>query len=557
MVRGLLRRVLGQMHFVNDNIAIFDLPALEIDTEVDGLMVIRGVTLSVSTLTLEVHGVEVGIKLSDDMELALQTEKVTIRLFRRIDIGDVYANIKGGAHEMTFGNLDARTKSSDGEPLMVFDSPLLQRAATTGILSTPPLITMTSKMTGGKELEKTSPKRSFGFMTAISPDSEAAVNHYLNMLKWIDKTNMIHQCRKDVLELLEKKPDENDPAAQRDLRAAISTSLHWKPSIPHPPRVSVRVTTLKNISSPRVKTFLHRVPMLLRLLLNPISYFHPVFIKSVVASGSGKLVTSQLQQHIFRDYPDENAELRRLKRRIVSWLSDANFVLGLEDITGLSQVPFVSAFDISCYLKIDDVMAYRTLISEEINWKQVVRIGGADASFSIPLFLLPHHEHLLPPVPTEEKQDKIKFEAAEADGKPKTLQKERELEQTIKDEANVKMSVHARLPTCFDQELLNFVAALAKATKVVELEKEPGAMDDEVQGFKEFAKSLNKGVKDGMKKAVVDGVVNDRWIAKMVGKITKKLETAQGELGYSGDIPVALALYRLPEGHKESDKILL
>ena len=42
-------------------------------------------------------------------------------------------------------------------------------------------------------------------------------------------------------------------------------------------------------------------------------------------------------------------------------------------------------------------------------------------------------------------------------------------------------------------------------------------------------------MKVGMKKAVVDGVVHERWIAKMVGKITKKkLEGARGEARYSG-----------------------
>ena len=81
-------------------------------------------------------------------------------------------------------------------------------------------------------------------------------------------------------------------------------------------------------------------------------------------------------------------------------------------------------------------------------------------------------------------------------------------------------------------------------------------MDEEVTGFKDFAKSLNRGMKDSMKKAVVDGIVNDRWIAKMVGKITKKLETAMGDVGYSGNIPVALATYRLPEDHTENLKLL-
>jgi hypothetical protein len=55
---------------------------------------------------------------------------------------------------------------------------------------------------------------------------------------------------------------------------------------------------------------------------------------------------------------------------------------------------------------------------------------------------------------------------------------------------------------------------------------------------------------------VVDGVVNDRWIAKLVGKITKKLEAARGDVGYSGDIPVPLEVYRNTGWKGEGEKIL-
>lgn len=35
-----------------------------------------------------------------------------------------------------------------------------------------------------------------------------------------------------------------------------------------------------------------------------------------------------------------------------------------------------------------------------------------------------------------------------------------------------------------------------------------------------------------------------RWIAKMVGKIAKHLESAMGDVGYSGDLPISLEPYR-------------
>ena len=50
--------------------------------------------------------------------------------------------------------------------------------------------------------------------------------------------------------------------------------------------------------------------------------------------------------------------------------------------------------------------------------------------------------------------------------------------------------MHPRLPVCFDQELLDFIAVLVKASKVVEMEKQPGAMEAEVYGIMEFGKAL-------------------------------------------------------------------
>lgn len=555
-VRKELRHFVTQLSFISDTIAFFDIPALEIDTDVDGLMVIRGITLSLSSLTLVAHGIEVGIKLSDDMELALSVEKVHIPLFRKIDIGDVYAAIKGGKYEMTFGDMAESTKDADGDAVMIENTPLLQAAAKHGV-DRPPMMKMTSKMTNGETMKDSSAKSGFKSMTQLSPDDAKASKAYDEMLAWIARTNTIAECRETVKKRVKAQAGESniDLSKTQDMRAAICSQMHNKPSVPHPPARSVKVTTLQNLSPPWVRRIMHKLPMLLRLLLNPISYFHPVKISSITAVGSGKWISETLKAKVFKDYSDSSAELRRLEERILGWLSDANFAFELADITGLAQVPFLSHFNIICLLGIDDIMAYRTL-PNEVNLNQVIRLGGADATFTIPSYLLPHHEHLLPPIPSSEDKEEIEEEANEADGKPKTVQKEKELEQAMKDECNVKISAHARLPAVFDQELLDFIAALVKATKVVELEKAPNAMDGEINSVKDFTSALGKGMKDSMKKTVVDGIVNDRWIAKIVGKVTAKLEEVVGDIGYSGDIPVALAPYRLPDGHPELQKLL-
>lgn len=557
-MRQRLRGLLKQLQFVNDKIAFFDIPALEIDTDVDGLMVIRGISISLSSLTVVAHGVEVGIKLSDDMELAIQTETVTISLFRKIEIGDCYANIKGGEYEMTFRSMDDKSSNSSGDALMVEDTPLLKAAALNGDTSRPTLVKMTSKMTNGKLMKDSSAQSGLGAMTKLSPDDDNAIKEYHRTLDWISQTNLISQARKKIGKSVQDADSEKmdfDHTKASDMRAAICSQLHDKPSVPHPPRASIKVTTLQNLSPPWVRRFLHRLPMLLRLLLNPISYFHPVSIASITAAGSGKWITHMLRDKLFQNYVEENAELRRLEQRVSSWLSDANFAVQLADITGVAHVPFISAFDITAFIGISDVLAYRTP-PQIIELKQVVRLGGADATFTIPSFLLPHHEHLLPPRPKAEEVEELIEEASEAEGKPKTVQMLYQVKQAVKDEANVKISAHARLPAVLDQELLNFIAALVKATKVVELEKEPSAMDRDFSGFRDFASSLNQGIKDGAKKVMVDGIVNDKLIAKLVGKVTKSLETLQGDVGYSGNIPVKLEIYRAAEGTPEAIKLL-
>jgi hypothetical protein len=82
-----LRRLPEQLHFVDNKIALFNISALEIDVDVDGLMAVRAMMISLSTLTILVHGIELSIKLSGDLGIA---EKLTVALFRSIEIGDEY-----------------------------------------------------------------------------------------------------------------------------------------------------------------------------------------------------------------------------------------------------------------------------------------------------------------------------------------------------------------------------------------------------------------------------------------------------------------------------------
>lgn len=570
-VRKRLGRLLRQLHFINDKIALFNIPALEIDTDVEGLFVIRGITLSLSHLSIVAHGVEVGIKLSEDVELSIQVDEVTVRLLRSIIIGDVYANVKGGEFEMTFGKLARRTT---GDSLMVSDTPLLAAAAARGNTTRPDLARLRSRLTNGAIPRNVSAQAGLESMTQISPDQTHQA--YAAALAYIIKTSAI-QTSLGEIEQLNESGAHIDLEDEKSLRAAICSQLHDRPSVPHPPLQSVKVTTLQNLSDPRVRRFLHRLPLLLRLLLNPLSYFHPIHLSSITAAGSGKWLQHLLHEKVFKHYGESDSGIRKLEGRVSSWLSDANFVLELVDINALVNVPMSTNNNILAQLKINDVLAYRTQ-PKEVNLQEVVRLGGADANVAIPAYLLPHHSHVLPAAPTAEDERRQAEQVKQADGLPKEVQAAQELERTMKDETAVPFSAHARLPAVLDQELLDFIAALVKAVKIIELEKDPEVAQEVAEilddtssvdstsapakrSFREVAQQLNSNMKksmkvvnDGMRRVGIDAVANDRFIAKLVGKITKKLETAQGDLGYSGVIPVPLLPYR--EAAEDETKLL-
>jgi hypothetical protein len=454
-MRTTLRSLIKQFQFVHDKVAFFGLPALEIDVDVAGLMVIRGVTIHLSSLTIVAHGIELGLKLSDDMEIAIQTDEVKIALFRRIEIGDVYANLKGGEYEMTFHDLDEDTRrAEDGDPLMDTNTPLLRAATFGSDMSLPPSqkkISMTEEMTDGQKMKDSSAKAGLDSVTQMSPDN--ATQHYFEMIDWLKESSPIKQCYEHL-----KALPHFDEKNLKEARAAICSQLQGSPTVPHPPERSVKVSTLRSMSPKWQREFMHRLPLLLRLLLCPLSYFHPIRIQSITSAASGKWLMHMLVEHVFKQYGAVDVEIKRLQNRVSQWLADANFALELLDIEGLAQVPFLANFDINAYLGFGDVLAYR-IIPQQITQREVVRLGGLDATFTIPCFLLPHHEHLLPSIATASYKEQLFRDVEEADGQPKTVQAEVKLKQAKRDETNIRMAVHARLPACLDQ-VSNFPSQL-------------------------------------------------------------------------------------------------
>jgi hypothetical protein len=610
LARKMLRRTfLRDLHFINDQVAFFDLPALEIDTEVKGLFVVRGVTLSLSTMTLVAHGVEAGIKLSDDIELAIQTDKVVVPLFREIHVDDVYANVKGGDWEVTFGNVayGKPEPTSDDDTFVASDTAILRAASASLDGTYPRRVSMVRQLTAEKQPDDAEDAESaFANVKKVSPGEKDANKKYKELVKNIHDTSVITNAKRVIREAVQDEERETklDLDNMDDFRAAICAHIHDSPSIPHPPKKSIRVSTLRKTDYPNVKLFLHRLPFLYRLMLNPICYFHPVKFSSITAAGSGKWFVSLMRQYLFKHYAGQDSEIRRLEARISAWCADANFAVELGPIASEASFPINTNYNIQAHLKMTDVMAYRA-IPEATELKQVVRLGGADAVLTVPTFLFPHHEHIFPAKSTEfelmEMEEAIKLIA----GTPKAVQALKDFEKCKKDEASMHISAHAHLPAQFHQDLLNFVAAIVKATKVIESDKSfeeakvlrelkrvsAASADSDVdsvasvdtanttnttdttnttatvnsdKGFKNFLKKVDTGFKDasaktmvGMRKAgvnTVSAMANDRWIASLVGKITRKLENAQGEVGYSGEVPIPLGKYRVR--HEDQTKIL-
>ncbi|KAK4575225.1 hypothetical protein LTR86_001077 [Recurvomyces mirabilis] len=595
-----LRRVLKELHFTRDKIALFNLPALEIDTDVDGLFVVRGVTISLSTLTLVAHGIELGIKIGDDIEFAACVDRVHIDLFRRVEVSDVYGSVKGGKPELFFGDLDSEGDHAD-DAMPVFGETALLRAATTGAEGFKDRPKLRTSLTGVSWMKDSTATAGFKSVKTLSADDEKAEAQYLAMLKEIRTTSTSYQAKAQVRAKAAAGEGFTELENDKDVRAAMCAELHTLPSIAHPPARSVRVTTLQNLAPPRVRNFIQRLPFLYRLLLTTVAYFHRISIKSINVAASGRFTAAMLQAKVFKHYSTDSADIRRLETRVKSWLADANFCLQLGDISSHAQVPLSSSYEITAYLKADDVVASR-MVPEQGILERVIRLAGADATCFIPAFLIPHHEHVVPDKLSTEDEQSYEIKIEDADGEPKAKQGEIQLDRARKDETAIRVSAHASLPASFDQSLLDFTAALVKATKIIEIEKEfdyvatgldtppvttptsptltPAStfstFDDDAsikstssghsklgnlaknirqnlkeggagQSIKDLAKDLGHSTHKGMRKAL-GGMVSDRWIAKMVGKVANNLQKAQGDLGYSAEIPVRLAGYRARPG---------
>ena len=303
---------------------------------------------------------------------------------------------------------------------------------------------------------------------------------------------------------------------------------------------------------------MRRTPLAQRLLLSLLSYFHPVSISSLSIAGAGARLAS-LHEKIFGEYAQPDHELKQLAEQISSWLSDTNFCLELADVETHVEVPLRKAQIIRSCLQCADVMAYRT-VPDSGAIETALQVGGVDATFTIPLYLLPHHEHLLPPVSSQGERRKQEIRIDEAEGYVQRAHAQEELTKLQNDEGEIGFTVHSRLPVHMDQILLDLLAEITKeAARIIKMENdeeasggtvpmtaahENGKASSKREKLKGPARELQKLFKQGVKEVSLRSIVDDQWIAKVIGKLAAQLERTQGAVGYSGEIPVPLHRYR-------------
>ena len=113
-----------------------------------------------------------GLKLAHDIELAIYCEEVTVRFFRSIEIGDCYANVKGGKFEMTFAELEGDDDDATSEFSVLLDDTPLLRAATAGSKGFASRPQLRDSFTGVSYVRDSSAKAGLNSVTALDPDDE-------------------------------------------------------------------------------------------------------------------------------------------------------------------------------------------------------------------------------------------------------------------------------------------------------------------------------------------------------------------------------------------------
>lgn len=350
-----------------------------------------------------------------------------------------------------------------------------------------------------------------------------ARSDYDSIRREIYSTNPIHQCRKQIYR-------QESPQLDEKIRAATCAKLVNFTSVPHRPEHSIQASTILEFIPLWIRRFFSRVPFILRLLLMPLSYLHPIKTASASVSASGSWMADIVREKVHSIYGEDREDIRELEKTMTDWMTDATFCADLANVQAAVQVSIRASQNIVAYLRCESSTMMRI---EPGSYKvaPAISLAGMDATFTIPPYFLPSHEHLLPPL-------------------PRTKAGEQEKEQ---DQAEVKFSFHISLPVVVDGAMIDFFTDFINATITMEMEDEDaGKVEDLTDKSKldraklkvvAAAQGASGSMKKGMKK-VAFSTTNASWIPKIVHKFAGHLEELHGDVGYSGSVPVPLGPLR-------------
>lgn len=506
----------------------------------------------------------IGLRIVDEVELALKVDRLTCELFRYIDVGDIYANVKG-EDEMSFTGVDPDKVMYRGHQDLSNDAIFSEHT---------PILKAAKKMVqteGGHssqhEVRAHTVEQHYSTvkLTPLPLAEDTAERRSFNLrLREIRSASLIERCRAAVQE-----QTHAEHMGAKDMRAAVCARLHQVPTIAHPPQRAVKVSRLQHLPPTWFRHLFHRLPMIIRAILYVLSAWHEISFSAITAFGTGREIYKAISTKIFDRYSQASAELRHLEKELqrLTVSTQYSFAGETTNMTAWAQIPLDTRFPIRTGLKFSDVIGYYISHDTAIVG-QMVRMAGADATFAIPTYLLPHHEHQIPPKADAAKISRVMRELAAADGEPEKLHMKRILEQITNDQTIIEFAFHFRLPAWFSTEVFELSSALIKASKIIEMKEQvskEGLSDDELDEehphaakFRQLAHTVRHATKSGVartKGALITGVQHD-WVAKLVARISRKLEGAEGDAGWSGDIPVALSDYRASKPSDRAPKLL-
>ncbi|KAM0721802.1 hypothetical protein Q7P37_002727 [Cladosporium fusiforme] len=556
--RGRLRSLMKFAHFYRDKVAFFGLPSLVFDSGVDGLMTIRGITVSILDLNIQLHGIEIDLDLGSGHELSIHSEGITIKLFRDITIDEVYGvhwfeghqkdpHIQEGRRDSHVDGKSASRSKTDSLKPRAFTN---NNEETKGDVPDHQVKPNAGNVHPDIDADIHSPPddniRRNRIKEVLSRDAEAE-ERYNRALYELRRTNHLHHCRSQAKN--NRTSIDADPTNGSEHCPLVCSNLRkFKPQ-KTTAASQITLSRLMELLLP-VSRLLDRAPIILRFILWLLSQSHNITCPVVCFSADGRYLGDELLQSLFRKHAADDSRIQELKQEVSSWLSEADLYLDFMSLTGQSTVPILTSNKITAELRSTGVVISR-LGTNIVNVGRVAKLSGADASFKIPTRLLPSHASVAPPPRPDED-----------------------------DTASVSMSIRASLPAYFSESSLNFAATLSKTSQMLDIEEEAGRAsknksitsgtdnkdtsdstqdngDDEQESrthrvldkiphvhigaaAKHPIDRLKQSLHKEVKKTAVDKV-DGAWFAKWTNKCLEELEWLDGDFGYSTEVPVAIA----------------